>query len=144
MKTETAAKTPTRKTLADALREATITQTGTDTLGRKMANIKFPDGTTGALDYEVLRQHMVQQGRANREILERLGYKVTMTCVAGLHGSATYENAKGDTLEINGTHMDRITRHLGEELKPGEHEDLLRRSLKVSKARWAKMMKGVR
>jgi hypothetical protein len=139
----TTKKAGTGKKLADALYEGRITETGKDAAGRKMANVAFPDGTLGGIDYEVLRQHMVSQGRSNRAILEALGYKVTMTCVAGLHGSAAYENAAGDRLEINGTKMNRITRHLGEELKPGEHQDLLRRSLGLTKKAWAKI-KGAR
>lgn len=106
-------KKPARKNLVDVLNHATIEQTGKTADGRHMANVVFPDGTRGALDYELLRTHMVSQGKTNRSLLESLGYKVGMVCVAGLHGSADYEKAGKPTLRISGTHMNRII-ELGE------------------------------
>ncbi len=73
-----------------------------------MANVIFPDGTRGGIDYEVLRKEIVRQGAANRDLLASLGYKVTLTCVAGLHGGAHYEKDGMPTLAIEGTYMNRI------------------------------------
>lgn len=111
MTTKTSRK-PAKKTIADALDQAAITQTGKDATGQLKANIKFPDGQTGSVDYEVLRTQMVEQGKRNRRLLESLGYKVGLTCVAGLFGSAHYEKDGRPTLAIEGAKMNRIVRLL--------------------------------
>lgn len=124
--TELQKKSAKGRTLAQALNEAVIVETGADAItGEMRANLRFADGKIGGVNYEVLRQAMVRQGEGNRALLQKLGYKVGLVCVAGLFGSAHYEKEGKSTLAIEGAHLDRIVR-LGEN---GAKEELTRKEL---------------
>lgn len=97
------------RTYAEIINATIVREGKSPKTGKEMLVLRFADGGEGALNREYVRKISVEAGQRNRALLASLGFKSTMSVVAGVFSSQSFEDSKGHRVSIEGKNLSRIT-----------------------------------